>query len=274
MSILHDVSFETYRNLPGWNWGLIKLLDSGSPLHVQHARENPRPDSAQLTKLRAIHALVLEPDHFGAQFSVFDGTRRTGTKAYDAHLEAHPGTDVLNPRELDEVRAAADAIRNHPAVRPLLETGRPEVTITWTDEETGLPCKGRADWLGTALVDLKTLGTTNEHAVARLVAKHLYHGQLAHYDAGLRANGIKVPAFLIIAEGKDSHDVAVFEVDEGIPDGALHVGREVRRRLMAKLAECVSLDHWPGRHEGVQSLCLPPYALLDDAEELTFGAEV
>jgi hypothetical protein len=269
--IRYDLPFEEYAALPGWNWSCIKLLEDGSPLHVRYARDNPSPDTANRAVLRAIHAMVLEPETFALRYSVFDGVRRG--KAYDAHVEAHPGTTVLNVRQFDEVRWTADAILAHSAVRDLLAVGRPEVTVTWTDAETGLPCKGRVDWLGDALVDLKTIATTHEIAVARIVAKNHYHGQMAHYDDGLRAHDIRVPAFLVVAEGRAPFDVAVFEVDEGIPDGSIHVGREMRKRLMKQLAECERLNHWPGRHPQPQVLCLPPHALLDDSESITFDGE-
>ena len=271
--IHHGLTFAEYQALPGWNWSKIKLLEDGSPRHVKHALTAPDEDTSSRVMLRAVHALVLEPDRFEDSFSVYGGRRDKRTKAYQAHLEEHAGTAVLNVRDYDLACTTARAIRTHPGVRPLLDTGRPEVSLTWVDEATGLPCKCRIDWLGSALVDLKTLGTTNERQVASIVARDLNHGQLAHYDAGLRAHDINVPAFLVVAEGKGAHDVAVFELDAGIPDGALHVGRVLRRRLMTRLAECVEFDHWPGRHEGRQQLCLPTYALLDESSEITFGED-
>jgi hypothetical protein len=272
VTIRYDLPFEEYAALPGWNWSCIKLLEDGSPLHVRHARDNPSPDTANRAVLRAIHAMVLEPETFALRYSVFDGVRRG--KAYDAHVEAHPGTTVLKPSDLDLVRATADSITNHPAVRDLLAEGRPEVSLTWEDSATGLLCKGRIDWLGAALVDLKTSGSTNEREVASRVAHNLWHGQMAHYDDGLRANGIEVPAFIVVSEGRAPFDVAVFEVDEGIPDGTMHVGRELRKRLMKRLAECERLNHWPGRHPERQVLTLPAFALLDESESITFGEGV
>lgn len=264
----HGLTYDEYRRLPGWNWSLIKEMDK-SPRHVLHALRPQDDDTASRAKLRAIHALVLEPENFAASFSVFDG-RRTG-KLYDAHVEAHPGTAVLNVAEYDEARATADAIRSHAAVRPLLATGHGEVTVTWTDADTCLPCKARLDWLAAGhFLDLKTYGTTDERIVARKVVQMGAHGQMAHYADALDALGMDDPrCFLVVAEGKGPHDVAVFELDRGIPDGALHVGRDLRARLMERLAACVAHDDWPGRHPGIVDLCLPTYALLEP--EMTNG---
>lgn len=269
--IYHGLSFAEYLALPGWNWSLVKLMDK-SARHVKHARDSDDDgDTASRGMLRAVHALVLEPDNFGAQFSVYEGKVRNG-KLYDAHCACHPGTTVLNRREYDLAMETAWFIRTHPAVRRLLVRGDPEVSLTWIDEATQLPCKARIDWLTLGIFfDLKTLGTTEHRSVARMVAQNHYHGQLAHYDAGLQANGIgAIGRYLIVAEGKGAQDVAVYELDDGAPDGALHVGRQFRRRLMTRLAECVETDRWPGRHEEIQDLVLPYYALNDETETITF----
>lgn len=264
----NHLSVADYNAIRAWRWSHIKLMDQ-SPRAVWHAENNQSNDDARYAKLRAIHALVLEPDNFTAQFSVFDGTRRG--RAYDEHVVAHPDTTVLTVAEYDDAALTADSVRAHQLVRELLADGSPEVSMTWTDEATGLACKGRADWIGSAgIIDLKTCGTVNERAVAGMVARNLWHGQLAHYSAGLVAHGHKPPrCFIIAAEGKGARDVAVYQVDRGIPDGALHVGEGIRAGFMARLAECVRLNHWPGRHESIVSLCLPTYALGDVADDLT-----
>ncbi len=265
--IHHDTTFAEYLALPGYRWGQIRALHDGSPLHVLHARTSiDDGDTASRTWLRAVHCLALEPHNFDRQFSVYDGVRRG--KQYDAHLVDHPGTATLTPDQLDSARATATAIRSHRTIAPLLATGNPEVVVTWTDAPTGLPCKARIDWLGPALLDLKTLGTTHERRVAGMTATRLYHGQLAHYAAGLAAHGIVLPAYLVVAEGHPPHDVAAFELDPNGPDGALHVGGRLRARLLERIAECERSGRWPGRHDGPQDLVLPIYALDDSAEEI------
>lgn len=261
--IVHSTTYAEYAAMPGYAWSRIRLLHEGGPLHVQHPPRSE--DTASRGQLRAIHCLVLEPHTFDRQFSVFDGTRRG--RLYEAHRVCHPGTTVLNPREAAEAKATADAVRSHPVVARWLATGDPEVVVTWTDADTGLPCKARIDWLGAVILDLKTLGTTHEGRVARLTAQRLYHGQLAHYAAGLAAHGIVLPAYLVVAEGQPPQDVSVFELDPRGPDGALHVGARLRARLLARIAECEAAGRWPGRHEAPVDLVLPMYALED--EEVT-----
>ena len=272
MAILHGMTYDEYEELPGWRWSHIRLLHDGSPLHVQHALTAPDEDTASRRWLRAVHCLTLEPENFQRDFSLFVGVRRG--KAFDAHLEDNPGKAVLNLREWDDAHATAKAVRTHREVARLLAHGNPEVVLTWDDKVTGLPCKARLDWLGPkGFVDLKTIGTTHETEVARMVERHLYHGQLAHYASGLRANGIDALAYLIAAEGRGAQDVAVFRLDARPPDGPLHLGEQIRDTLMWQLGECVKADRWPGRHEEVQDLILRESEMPDPDEYLVTSEE-
>jgi hypothetical protein len=266
--IANDLSVADYNSIRAWRWSHIKLMDQ-SPRAVWHAATNPSNDDARYAKLRAIHSLTLEPDAFGREFSVFDGVRRG--KAYDEHVAAHQGTTVLTVAEYDDASLTADSVRANPLVRELMADGSPEVSLSWTDPATGLEVKGRADWIGSAgILDLKTCGTVNERAVAGMVARNLWHGQLAHYSQGMVAHGFRPPpCYIIAAEGKGARDVAVFQLDRGIPDGALHIGEGIRASLMQRLAACVASQDWPGRHESIVPLCLPTYALGDVADDLT-----
>ncbi|RKZ94938.1 MAG: hypothetical protein DRQ40_04805 [Gammaproteobacteria bacterium] len=270
--VYESMSYTEYAALPGWRWSHIKLL-SRSPKHLKHALTVPDKDTTSRALLRAIHTLALEGrEVYEEEVVVFTGATRRG-KVWDAFRVCNLGKTILKVGEDVLVRATAEAVRNHPAVAELMAEGRPELSLTWVDEATGLPCKCRIDWLGPlGVLDLKTIGTTDEREVARMVARLQFAGQLAHYADGIGANGLEVPAaYIVAAEGKGAQDVAVFELDSGMPDGALYVGAESRRGLMAQLAECVASDEWPGRHETAQDLILPSWALIDD--EITFGEE-
>ena len=276
--IYHDLTHEQYRALPGWNWSTIKVLEDQSPLAVAHYKTRPDKDTPSRIMLRAIHCLTFEPQNFSRDFSTFSGKRDKRSAAFQEHQEQHPNTSVLSPTDERQAKVTADTIRMHPLVYPVLKRGMKrgmaEVSFTWNDAATGLPCKGRADWImgdNVALYDLKTWGTVNEREVGRMATKQATYGQMAHYVDGLAANGIDVPAYLIVAEGKLAHDVAVFEVDSGIPDGSLTAGRKLRAKLLERIAECTELNHWPGRHEEVQTLDLPAYVLEDNSDDITFG---
>lgn len=266
--IAYGLPVDDYNAIRAWRWSHIKLMDQ-SPRAVHYAETTPSTDDSRYAKLRAIHALVLEPEHFESQFAVFDGDRRT--KAYREWAAENAHVTPLTTVDYDDAHLTAQSVREHPVARSLLSDGHAEVSMTWTDPATGLPCKGRADWIGAhGIVDLKTCGTVSERGVASLVARNLWHAQLANYALGASENGLgRLPCFIIAAEGRGCRDVAVYQLDRGIPDGALHVGEGIRAGLMARLAECVRLNHWPGRHESIVPLALPTYALGDVADDLT-----
>lgn len=248
-----SLSYGDYAALPGLRWSVLRHMGD-SPRHCKHAALHPRPDSADLRLLRAIHAAVLEGrrDHI-----VWTGDRRAG-KVWDLFEAAHVGRDILSVREDAIVTRAVEAVRSHPEASRLLSQGHPEVTVTWDG------FKARIDWLGPDyIVDLKTLGSTDTGAVARMSALRQYHGQLAHYRDGLLANGVPVPrAYLLVLEGEGAHDVAVFDLD----DRSLDEGLRLRDRYAAQYHECERTGHWPGRHAEAVPLGLPDWAITGEVQ--------
>lgn len=272
MSVHYDLTYAEYSQLPGWNWSVIKHMKA-SPLHVRHAKDHPRPDTQPTQWLRAVHALTLEPAKLFKSFAVFQGEgdrRNKPYKAFKARMdEAGDRRPILMQHDFERATEVAQAVHHHPAARRILEQGRAEVSLTWVDPDTELPCKCRIDWLSPpAIWDLKTLGTTQEHKIRGMVARHLYHGQLAHYRAGCIANGIDIDtAGLLVVEGRPPNDVRVLELDPGGPHGFLHIGERLRREFLQRLAECVASDTWPGVDMSVSTLTPPLYELPDDEIE-------
>lgn len=280
MAIYNDMSFNAYRALPGWNWSKIKLLVNGSPKHVKHAVETEDDgDTTDRLKLRAVHTMTLEPHNFERDYLVYDGplSKATrSTKAYKTFVAENGGKHVLLPADVEEIKATAAAYRAHPVVAEFLADGKPEVTLTWTHPATGLPCKGRLDWLHpTAIVDLKGIGTTNPRQVGSMVAKNLYHGQLAHYREGAEQNGLgELTTIIAAAEGKDAQDVGAFDLRAGVHGSAFHEGQILRERLMERLAEAVNTNHWPGCVPSIERLDLPMWARDKSGDDFDFYDEV
>lgn len=247
-----SLSYAEYAALPGLRWSVLRHMGD-SPRHCKHAALNQR-ESAERTLLRAIHAAVLERRQ---SHVVWTGESRRG-KVWDLFREAHAGRDILTVKEDAVLQAVVAAVHAHPEASRLLSQGHPEVTVTWGDY------KARIDWLGPDyIVDLKTLGSTDAGAVARMSALRQYHGQLAHYRDGLLANGVPVPrAYLLVLEGEGAHDVAVFDLD----DRSLDEGLRLRDRYAAQYRECNRTGHWPGRHPEIAPLGLPDWAITSEVQ--------
>jgi hypothetical protein len=269
-------TYEEYARMRGARASRLKLMDQ-SPLHYLRAYDN---ETAERGKLRAIHALVLEPDTFTAQFAVFEG-RRAG-KAYEAFKVENDGKTILNPREYAAACDVRDAIMAHPVASALISSPGPtEETVLWQRDD-GLDCKARLDKLITGwgvdgdpepinIVDLKTYGTTDPRQIARRVVQLGAHIQAAHYIEGVAITR-QIPEesiryLLIVAEDKAPFDVAVVELTA---DGALRIGREKREELLAKVLDCERSGKWPGRCPEIVPLELPVW--VDQIpEEFTGG---
>ena len=261
---------EEYDAIEAVNWTTAKEA-AKSPLHYRERVEHPLEDTTRLAIGRAGHTAVLEPDRFALDYAVFRGERRAG-KAWEEFRGAHPeNITILRVDEYEQCLAMRDAVRNHPVAGPIFRRGTAEHVLTWTDATTGLPCKGRIDFLadGPVLVDLKTTKSVSAREFAATAARMLYHAQLAFYRQGLAANGVcAVPTKIVAVEVDAPHDVAVFALD----DDTLWAGEEVVREVMTKIAECRRSKSWPGRYATEQPLTLPAWAFPQQSTDDTLAS--
>lgn len=255
--------FAAYAAIPGVNWSTLQEM-TRSPLHYQAILKAERRDTDKMALGRLTHCAVLEPDALPLRYAVWTGGRRVGSE-WDAFVDAHAGREVVCEADYATALAIRDAVHANPDAHELLTGGSAEVTLTWTDPETHLHCKGRLDYLKPeTLTDLKTTRDAETRIFGVRAARLLYHGQLGFYAMGARASGYEAVAVRIIAvESAPPHDVAVFELD----DDALYAGEELARDLLRRVADCQQTGQWPGRYEGVQTLRLPGWAVPDDSDD-------
>jgi hypothetical protein len=250
-----SITFEAYTQIDAEHWSGLKHVRR-SPMHYQYRRGNPLPDRNRLALGRGCHTAVFEPDRLLVDYALFKGKTRRG-KAWDKFSEQHAEETILKVDEYERVLAIRDAVRRHPVAAKYLSAGKAEQTITWTDRETGIRCKARIDWLGQAVIDLKSTTDVDAHKFAALVARMLYHGQLAFYVDGVReALGLELPAAIIAVEVDAPHDVAVYRLGEE----EIQAGRDQYQTLLRKVAACQKADAWPGRYPDEQLLRLPAWA--------------
>ena len=270
------MDFKTYRELPAVNFSTLKTM-AKSPLHYLHAVNEPQaPPSDAMILGSATHKAVLEPDDFGDDFVVWTGARRAG-KEWDAFKEASRVHEILTEAMNAKAWEISAAVRAHPAAARLLGgVGVNEHTIVWTDEATGLKCKGRADRIARdrngvdVLIDLKTDRDPDPRAFSNTIAKRSYHMQMAFYRDGLRASGYDIGrVVLIVVESSPPFDVGVLELDED----TLRIGQSEYRALLAKVAECRASGEWPGRYPTEQQIELPGWYYAPDLDGDDDGAD-
>lgn len=183
----------------------------------------------------------------------------------------------LTPMLLDEWRtvlAMAEAIRRHPIAGPLFTpgTGEVEQSLFWTDQQTGIICRARPDWMRTTAsgrllgVDYKTTVDASLDGISRAVENYGYHAQSAWYRSGMRALGLHDrPGFVFVFQEKTApYVVTVVE----LTDVTNRIGRSRNRQALEIYARCTETGYWPGYSDDIELVALPPWAENRELENM------
>jgi hypothetical protein len=245
--------------------GARKLLPPSCPALFRHEQLNPPPARKVFEIGSAAHKLVLGsgPELVLVDYERWD-TKEAKAKVADARAA---GAIPLKRVEYEQVHEMADALRRHDLAAALLDPdyGKPEQTLIWQDEETGVWCRARLDWLPTSgygrmiVPDYKTSVSVSRAAITKSVAEHGYHRQAAWYLAGVRALGLATDAaFVFIVQMKTPpYLVTLVELDAE----ALDVAERSNRRALEIYRDCVAADVWPGYSADIELISLPLWAV-------------
>lgn len=266
MTVVYDMPAEQYHASPGVSNTMLSELRR-SPRHCWARFLDPdRPPPAEPTAAQRAgtlaHTMILEPSKL-VRYTVKPEGHDGRTKEGKAWLAANAGRECVSADEWHGAVAQEAAVLAVPELAHALRSGSPEVSITWTDERTGLPCRARIDWLhklpdGRVIVlDLKTCADASPAEFGRSVWAFGYHRQAAHYSAGLHANGLEVAAFLFAAVSNARPFIAVPYL---LDDDATRRGADEVRELLDLYAHCSRANDWPAYGDGVQVLSLPAWA--------------
>lgn len=283
-----------YPSIKAVNWSSLKYM-SVSPRMYRYRLANPEPRKAAWVLGSAIHCMTLEPDKFADRYVVLDAEKvkecapsrasKDGRAIVEAHPEfaaslmssdeyqaacvalAYPGREAISPAQHATCVATSEAIREHRIARDLLRGGLAEESVTWTDRDTGLACKGRLDYLRPDLIiDLKSARDPSPSRFERDAAGYGYASQVAFYHDGAvaakRCTGASLP-HIIAVRVKDDFDVACFRLSRE----AYETGRAIYRSLLQRLSECIAADYWPGVAPELRTLELPPWAVTETINE-------
>lgn len=257
--------------------GLDLMAKSPAHYYAKYLDQN-RPkakdqSSAQLDGELA-HCAILEPTEFGNRFAVGPNVSRA-TKAWKEFAESLPaGVTAIKPDQYSTAWSQAESVNRIPDVASALSHGKAEVSAYWIDEETGVLCKCRPDFVhdcgdsGVILVDVKTCGDARPDEFARMIAKHRYHVQNAYYvDGYAAASGRKVLGFMFASvEMEYPYAASAIMLDEE----SVEQGRRDYRGPLDVYAECKEKGEWPGIPASVHLARLPGWA-FDQEEELQIG---
>ena len=208
---IYEITSEAYHANPEGitflSASMINILLNESPLHAwyKHPVLNP-PDvdegeeeedtkEAKFDVGIASHSLVLEGVDSIVELDFKDWRKNAAKEA--RHLARLAGKTPLLTKQAKAVRQMAKAAHEAVALCPELcgvtmADGKPEQTLIWQDEETGVWCKGRVDWLHDdhkLMIDFKsTDGSAEPRAATRRVMDQMQaYIQAAWYRRGLKA---------------------------------------------------------------------------------------
>lgn len=149
--------------------------------------------------------------------------------------------EIVTEAQYNVMVGMATALADNEQAKQLLRDGKAEVAVVWNDQETGLRCKAKADWLKPGIMaDLKT--TADASDFERSIGKYGYHRQMAFYCRGLMANGIEVEPWIICVEKSAPFGCRCAPMDSE----ALRIGAKEIDELLGLLVECQQNNHWPG----------------------------
>lgn len=172
------------------------------------------------------------------------------------------GRVVIHRGQLLTASRVAQAVRRHRLASSILAKGEPEVSMYWTDTDTGITCRARMDWWRIDLHLIADVKTTHYKGslpgqFARTAANFDYPLSAAYYCDGIEALTGQRPDFLhIVVETEPPYAVRVVRLSaEDMAEGAARA-REARRLF----AEHESSGDWsdPARDD-ITPIVLPAY---------------
>lgn len=234
---------------------------------LYYMRTPSPPPTPAMVEGTALHKAVLEPDLFGAcyiQLPDFGDMRSSTNRAKRDHwIKDHvsgTGRLVLTLEQMTRVQSQATALRANADVRSFLRDSVNEVSVAWT-HPSGLRMKCRADAINLRLGmagDLKRAILASPKAFRRVIDARMYHVQDVLYTMGLRAAGFDVRNFVFIAcEPEPPYAVGLYQCQTPTRLAA----EDIVNRWLARIAEAVQTQKFPGYTDGIMDIDIPEYAL-------------
>lgn len=229
---------------------LVEMLRS--PAHFMHRLNTPYEPTPAMQFGTAVHTAILEPSRFHTLYAVqpkFDRRTKDGKALALAWEEANRGVLPIEQDDLNRIARIRESINRHVDASALLQSSITEQSYFWTDHETGIQCRIRADLLKLAadgcieaIGDLKTTLDASRDGFVRAIDKFGYDLQAAFYVDGIKhLTGREVPFYLMPAESNAPHGVALYRVGPK----SIEVGRAKYRAALQLLQWCREHNSWP-----------------------------
>jgi len=274
VEMISGMSFADYANIDAVNASTLLTYWGVTPAEARYIQRHGDDDTTATIVGSATHAAILEPDTFeqifvtqptAAQFGFGDFRKKAAKEKRDAWLEEHKDSITITDSEYQTAIGMRDTTKADKFLSGLLSSpGKNELTLLWTDEESGLKCKARLDRIATyrgwnTLIDVKTTRALDDYSLQKSIAMYLYHIRMSWYLDALQLcfdDKKDIRVFLLWVLNKPPYIGRVTEFE----DDGLREGRMQYRRLMKLHAGCLEHNAWPGFPAGEQPLELPDWA--------------
>ncbi len=271
----------SYDTLEGESISTLKEMLK-SPKHYYHRKRFQKYGTSSMSMGTTSHIAVLEPERFLQEYAIWrtedsEGNKRQRRgKTWEMFQDQNAGKTIVKEDEYLSAISLRDSVRRDEVAMRYLAMGEPEVALSWTDEDTGILCRGRMDWITKvngeyAIVDLKTTRDASPVLFGRDCARFSYHLQLAYYaDAVEQATGEFPRCVVVAVESHAPYDVVTYVVE----DDVLDIGRSEYKLLLEKLKVCREKNEWPGQGEMIErSLQLPAWCIPDEENDDMSGLD-
>lgn len=252
--VYYDVPEDAYRALPRLSYSGAKVL-LDCPARYRYEQDHGRAPKREYDFGHVAHALLLGK---GEQFAIgaFSDFKTKLAQQWRDAVRADGQVPIL-AEEHERALAVADAVRASKA-GALFELGRAEVSLQWTDAESGVACKARLDWLApNAIVDLKTCDSASPSAIAKASMNYRYDMQDAAYTDAVAACGLgDLPMVFVFVEKTPPHLVHPIVLDPP----ARELGARRWRDAIELYLSCTATGRWPGYADDITVISYPAYA--------------
>lgn len=242
--VLRGLPFSEYAKKEATNRGILWTVHNEAPKKADYQRRVPKEPSTDMEVGNVAHAFMFEEEW--AKTNILVKAGRKGSAALKGQQEENPEAMLVSQVVFDRGVSISKALKADKFVSRLLEAAvAMELSLLWTDPDTGMRLKCRVDCVskvGGKLIawDLKTTKDASDSALRNKIARDGLHFQGAFYREGLRQSGFDVDHFgFVFVEQSAPHltnyklltdeQMAVGERQIGlIPGitGALHVWQQ------------------------------------------------
>lgn len=271
---IHDgIPAEEYHSdpceAPSLSASVANILVGSSPAHAKAAHPKLNPDLERVEEAKfdvgtAVHSVLLQGVDIVAVVPFSDWRTKEAKDRREAMR--YEGKIPLLTDQAERVWQMVDSVRQqiaaHAAQPPLLTNGKAEQTLVWQDDH-GITCRARVDWLHDDYAAIDDLKTTGASADPQKWQRTMYgigaDLQVAFYIRGVeRLTGVTPLFRFIVAETYPPYALSVVD----LAPSALALGQDKVQRAIDLWAACLERDSWPAYDRRVASIEVPTYEEL------------